>query len=140
MKSRSRWFFRAWFLVLLAALPAAVSAWLHPFAPRFRMPEIPQIGVAAARNLAGALWVDARPVAEFDAGHVPGAVSLPNGAWDARVDAVLDAWQPASPIVVYCSSQDCDAAEVVARRLVREFGGDLRVFILRGGWGAWLGE
>ncbi len=125
-------------ILLLAALPAAFCGWLHPQAPRIPMAQRTQIGVASALNLAGALWVDARPQAEFDGGHVPKAVALPAGAWDTQIDAFLDLWQPGAPIVVYCSSKDCDAAELVAQRLMRELGADTRVYILRGGWEAWL--
>ena len=136
----SPWLGRALAIGLFALVPAALTAWLHPFAPPLRLPEIPEIGVTAARRLSGAVWVDARSVEEYEQGRVPGAVSLPEGDWEAGIDAFLDRWEPGRPVIVYCSSRDCDASQAVARRLRRELGGEARIHVLRGGWESWLGE
>ena len=82
------------------------------------------------------LWVDARPRAKFDSGHIDGAVLLNEDEWDQLVPAFLDAWEPEKTVVVYCDGGSCDASHAVARRL-RE---DLKlenVRVLKGGWKAW---
>ena len=81
-------------------------------------------------------WVDARPRAKFEQGHIPGAVLLNEDEWDRLVPAFLDAWEPEKVVVVYCDYGSCDASHAVARRL-RE---DLKlehVHVLKGDWQQW---
>lgn len=56
--------------------------------------------------------------------------------WDELLPAVLEGWPSGKPAIVYCDSRECEASEEVAQRL-REFG-VAPVFVLRGGWEAWL--
>lgn len=81
------------------------------------------------------LWVDARPRAAFEAGHVPEAVLLNEDEWAALLPGFLARWQPGARVVVYCDSVECDASASVARRL-REEAGLPDVFVLHGGWEA----
>ncbi len=83
------------------------------------------------------LWVDARPDAQFETEHIPGALSLNEDRWDELLPQVLTTWAPEKRTVVYCSSQSCAASHEVARRL-REEAGLKNVFVLHGGWEAWL--
>jgi len=49
----------------------------------------------------------------------------------------LATWSPGKKVVVYCSTQSCDLAREVAERLRKE--AQLPdVFVLEGGWEAWL--
>ena len=124
-------------LALLALLPAGISAFLHPkrpdFANRTREGEITV--AVALRNPADYLWIDARPVAEHEAGHVPDSLPLNEDAWVSLLPAVLQAWPVGKPAIVYCDSRRCEASHDVARRL-REFN-LAPVFVLKGGWEAW---
>lgn len=86
-----------------------------------------------------ALWIDARPNEEFEREHVPGAVLLNEDHWNELLPQALATWSPEKRIAVYCSSQSCGAAREVARRL-REEARLKNVFVLEGGWEAWLGE
>lgn len=86
---------------------------------------------------ANAIWVDARPDNEFERDHVPGAFSLNEDRWNELLPAFLGQWLPEKKIVVYCSSQSCNASREVARRL-RDEAGLKDVFVLQGGWEAWL--
>jgi rhodanese-related sulfurtransferase len=52
---------------------------------------------------------------------------------------MLASWSPEKRVVVYCSSESCGASREVARRL-REEARLQNVFVLEGGWEAWLGE
>jgi rhodanese-related sulfurtransferase len=86
---------------------------------------------------ANAIWVDARPDDEFARDHVPGALSLNEDRWNELLPRFLAAWSPAKKIVVYCSSVGCNASREVARRLRKE--AQLPdVYVLKGGWEAWL--
>lgn len=84
-----------------------------------------------------AIWVDARPQEEFEREHVPNAVLLNEDRWNTLLPQMLAAWSPEKRVVVYCSSQSCGASREVARRL-REEAGLKNVFVLGGGWEAWL--
>ncbi|MDQ6809954.1 MAG: rhodanese-like domain-containing protein [Verrucomicrobiota bacterium] len=86
---------------------------------------------------ARAMWLDARPDDQFARDHVPGAMSLNEDRWSELLPPVLETWSPDKRIVVYCSSQSCGASREVARRLRTE-GGLKNVFVLEGGWEAWL--
>ena len=83
------------------------------------------------------IWVDARPDDQFASDHVPGAISLNEDRWNELLPEFLAAWSPGKKVVVYCSSLSCNASREVARRLRKE--AQLPdVFVLEGGWEAWL--
>lgn len=86
-----------------------------------------------------AIWVDARPDEEFARDHVPGAVSLNEDRWNELIGPFLATWIPDKKVVVYCSSQSCNASREVARRLRNQTQPPIQnVFVLEGGWEAWL--
>jgi len=86
---------------------------------------------------ANAIWVDARPDNEFEQDHVPGAIPLNEDRWNELLPTFLAQWSLEKKIVVYCSSQSCNASREVARRL-RDEAGLKDVFVLQGGWEEWL--
>ncbi|MBD5780146.1 rhodanese-like domain-containing protein [Pelagicoccus sp. NFK12] len=96
-----------------------------------------EIDLVAARSLDGALWIDARTDADFEAAHLQGAMLLNEENWDAGFVPLLERWLPGMPIVVYCSSQSCLRSHHVAERLREELGAD-EIYALRGGWEALL--
>jgi rhodanese-related sulfurtransferase len=84
-----------------------------------------------------AIWVDARPDNEFALDHVPGALPLNEDRWSELLPQFLAAWSPEKKVVIYCSSEGCNASREVARRLRKE--AQLpNVFVLEGGWEEWL--
>jgi rhodanese-related sulfurtransferase len=86
---------------------------------------------------ANAIWTDARPDDEFARDHVPGAISLNEDRWNELLPQFLATWSPDKKVVVYCSSQNCNASREVARKLRNE--AQLKdVFVLQGGWEEWL--
>jgi rhodanese-related sulfurtransferase len=127
-------------LAALALLPAAGEAvyfrdkisWRSAIAPS------EMVTVDQAREWSeNALWVDARPDEEFASDHVPGAILLNEDHWNDLLPQFLAVWTPGKKTVVYCSSLSCNASREVARRLRKE--AQLSdVFVLEGGWEAWL--
>jgi rhodanese-related sulfurtransferase len=79
--------------------------------------------------------VDARFGADFAAGHVPGAVSIPVDTGDNQRREAMHSILPDRPIVVYCQSKGCTYADLVAAGLRSD--GHARVLIYRGGWVDW---
>lgn len=91
---------------------------------------------AGERGLLGkskpAAWVDARTKADFDAGHIPGAMSLPFENVTADYYTVKDL----SIIVVYGADYNDARAKAMSKRLMELMPGhDVR--LLDGGVRAW---
>jgi rhodanese-related sulfurtransferase len=122
-------------ILLISLLPAFATAMWHPRRPAWQSDEV-TLSSATAWG-ANVLWIDARPDADFARGHIPGAVSLNEDRWDDLLPDALDHWDTTRKIVVYCSSLSCQASHDVARRL-REEANIPNVFVLQGGWEAWL--
>ncbi len=127
-------------LVALALVPAIGQAiyfrnkvsWQSP------VPVSEIVTLTQARSWGeNAIWVDARPDEEFAHEHVPGAILLNEDHWNDLVGPFLATWSPDKKVVVYCSSQSCNASREVARRL-RDEAQLKNVFVLEGGWEEWL--
>src|SRR5688572_4989965 len=109
---------QALILVLLALVPSALSAFLHPKRPDFTdQLRAGEIGVVEAmRKSKNYLWIDARASGERANGQVPHALPLNEDEWDDLLPAVLEAWPTGKPAIVYCDSRQCEASEDVAAR------------------------
>jgi rhodanese-related sulfurtransferase len=126
-------------LILLALLPAVGQAiylrnkvsWHSPL----RASETVTVDVARSWG-DNAIWVDARPDNEFEADHVPGAIQLNEDHWNDLLPQFLEKWSPEKKVVVYCSTQSCNLALDVARRLRNE-AQIKEVLVLQGGWEEW---
>ncbi len=66
--------------------------------------------------------VDGRPKTAYDIEHIPGAVSLPTDSAPAEFIAFATKYPLYTPIVVYCASDNCDAAHALAEKLRKELG------------------
>jgi rhodanese-related sulfurtransferase len=68
--------------------------------------KIMEIDTAAAQaQLANGLIVDVREPAEYAAGHLPGAVNIPRGVLEFKIDSHPDfQGQQQAVIVVYCQT------------------------------------
>lgn len=87
------------------------------------------------------LWIDARPEDEFERDHIPGAILLNEDRWNELLPRFLqEQWSPEKKIVVYCSSQSCNLAGDVARRLREEAKLSNEIRVLKGGWEEWLSK
>ncbi|HMO51057.1 MAG TPA: rhodanese-like domain-containing protein [Kiritimatiellia bacterium] len=79
--------------------------------------------------------LDARREADYLAGHLPGAMSLPANDVDAHFAMISSLLDPAMPIMVYCSGQDCDESLLVGRMVIDA--GYTNVTLFVGGFRAW---
>ncbi|RYD65245.1 MAG: hypothetical protein EOP84_32090 [Verrucomicrobiaceae bacterium] len=125
-------------LLAIALIPALVSAGIQlqwkadePLAPgEVRADTVRMWG-------AQVLWVDARPRARYEAGHIENAVLLNLDEWEELVPKFLDQWDPEKAVVVYCDGGSCEASHEVAERLKSDFQIPV-VYVLKGGYPAWL--
>jgi len=131
---------QALILAALSLLPGVGQAiyFRDKISWRSPIPPSEMVSVNQAREWAdSAIWIDARPDEDFARNHVSGAISLNEDRWNELLPQFLAAWSPGKKVVVYCSAQSCDLAREVAERLRKE--AQLPdVFVLDGGWEAWL--
>jgi rhodanese-related sulfurtransferase len=131
---------QALLLIALAFLPAIGQAIYFRGKVSWQTPVSASEMTTVAQAQAwgdGAIWVDARPDNEFERDHVPGALLLNEDRWNELLPQFLASWSPEKKVVVYCSTHGCNASREVAHRLRNE--AQLKnVFVLEGGWEAWL--
>src|ERR1700722_20404978 len=97
---------QAFIILLVALIPAGLTAAFHP-----RRPPWAQETLAPGEEMLSTVfawrgnvpWVDARSMEDYDAEHVPGALSLNLENWDELFPKFLDQWVPGTKVVVYCS-------------------------------------
>jgi len=94
--------------------------------------EIAEIAPAEAAALPdGPLFLDVRERDEWEEGHIPGALHIPRGTLESRVEAALPDRE--RPVVVYCAG---GARSAFAAKTLEELGyGDIRS--LAGGYTDW---
>ena len=131
---------RAAAILLAALVPALLAAAWHPRRPAWSRDQalVPEVAWATVQDWRGpVLFVDARSADTYRRQHIPGALSLGERGWEGLLQAVVAAWRPGGRVVAYCDDRGCDASQAIARRLRRELGVN-DVFVLKGGWSAWL--
>jgi rhodanese-related sulfurtransferase len=121
-------------ILLVSGFFGAANVLVRPSVREAFFQERRTLGWLAANELgSSALWVDARPMKEFLAGHQPGAVLLNESAWDSLFPGFLEAWNEEMTVVVYCNPGGCDSARRVCDRLRSEVPG-IKAVVLEGGW------
>ncbi|HUH15435.1 MAG TPA: rhodanese-like domain-containing protein, partial [Gaiellaceae bacterium] len=94
--------------------------------------EIDELGAADARERHGsALFVDVREREEWEEGVVPGAVHIPRGQLESRIEGLVP--DRAREIVLYCSGGSRSA---FAAKALQELGYE-HVVSLTGGFTDW---
>ncbi|NYI03937.1 ArsR/SmtB family transcription factor [Allostreptomyces psammosilenae] len=92
-----------------AAVPAALDAYLG----RDGAAEVTREELRARVAAGNVVVLDVRPVEEYRAGHIPGAVSIPIGQLRDRIDELPEDTE----IVVYCRGEYCVLAHDAVRLL-----------------------
>jgi len=93
--------------------------------------EIDEIDADAAQALEGAVWIDVREADEWQEGHLPGAVHIPRGFLESRVEGVAP--DKGTQVVVYCASA---ARSAFAAKTLEGLGYE-HVHSLAGGFTDW---
>lgn len=128
--------------------PVAMVASDNPFrmadSTDSSLPELPDVAQPVQMQLTvikkffdagAAVFVDARPKEEYDAGHIPGAVHLSydEAAFDP---ARLESFDPqGKPIIVYCGGGTCELSKNLAWALINA--DKKKVFVFIGGTPEW---
>ena len=63
--------------------------------------EISEVDARRAQAIGGATWIDVREIEEWQEGHLPGAVHVPRGNLESRIEGVVA--DRSTPIVLYCA-------------------------------------
>jgi rhodanese-related sulfurtransferase len=82
-----------------------------------------------------ATFIDARPIEDYEAEHIPGAISLYYDRVDSLYEHALGSVPKDRLIVTYCSDIECESATKLADSLVAR--GHKRVVILLEGLPGW---
>ena len=91
--------------------------------------------MAVLAGTPGVAVVDARRSADYQLGHLPGAISVPVDSTAAMCQEALAQVSKDSRVVVYAQSKYCTYAFTVAKRLIEL--GYHNVEILRDGYAGW---
>jgi molybdopterin/thiamine biosynthesis adenylyltransferase/rhodanese-related sulfurtransferase len=92
---------------------------------------IREVDARAAREREGAAWIDVRELDEWQEGHIPGAVHVPRGFLESRIETAVP--DRSTPVVLYCASGNRSA---FAARSLQELG-YADVASLTGGFTDW---
>lgn len=97
--------------------------------------QIQEIDVDLAQQQLGSiLLLDVREPAEFAAGHLPGAINIPRGLVEFKIDSHPDfQGQQQAPIVVYCQTGGRSALAALALNQLGYSG----AVSMAGGFKAW---
>lgn len=63
------------------------------------------------------VFIDARPVDEFEQGHISGAVSIPFQSLEEQFPRIGPLLDSGKELIVYCSNRECDDALMLATEL-----------------------
>lgn len=97
---------------------------------RSRITEIDASEAIAAHDDSDVVFVDVREPNEWNLGHVPGAVHIPRGQLEGKIEQTVERGRR---VVVYCAGGSRSA---LAADTLKQMGYD-RAESLRGGFRAW---
>lgn len=78
---------------------------------------------------------DARPVEDYDLGHIPGAMSWPYDELEAHASLYMSVLSASQPVLTYCSGVECDDALLLSRYLMEQ--GITNIALFADGWTGW---
>ena len=96
---------------------------------------IPLSEAAALFEKDAAVFLDARTPAEYDQGHIQGAVNLPWHDVDNSFETVIMTLDPEAMVITYCDGDACSLSHDLAEFL--KDSGFTRVKVLVNGWTLW---
>jgi molybdopterin/thiamine biosynthesis adenylyltransferase/rhodanese-related sulfurtransferase len=93
--------------------------------------EVEEVDAREAQELEGAVWVDVRRHDEWDEGYIPGAIHIPRGSLESRIESRVP--DRTAPVVLYCATGERSA---FAAKSLAELGYE-RPVSLAGGFVDW---
>ncbi|MGA9236966.1 MAG: rhodanese-like domain-containing protein [Desulfobacterales bacterium] len=81
------------------------------------------------------LFVDARSEADYRAGHIKGAVNIPDLDFENHIGSFLEKTAAETVLITYCEGDSCTLSKSLAEKL--SLAGFENVFHLKNGWGQW---
>ena len=102
------------------------------------IPKLTERQIRKMLNNTDTVFIDARLVDDFKAGHLEGAINVPVDANDVQRREALAEIDKDTRIVVYCQSAGCKFAEKVAIELISD--GFSNVSIFKGDWDKWTAK
>jgi rhodanese-related sulfurtransferase len=118
-----------------AGSPLHIPFLTPPKAPPHAADVVTLQEAKALWNSGTAFFLDARATADYQAGHIAGALSLPIDEFDNHYLQIQPMLAPDATIVAYCDGKDCDLSHRLMDRL-RELGYH-NVRLLVNGWTTW---
>jgi len=107
-----------------------------PFIPESDQPVAVQLATTQRFFAAhAALFIDARDAAEYEAGHIPGAVRLTSPEANTDPERMKALPVQGRPIICYCEGGECEASKDLARTLIDA--GYKKVLVYMGGFPEW---
>lgn len=82
-----------------------------------------------------AIIIDARDPNEYEAGHIPGSLNLPDNQFMEAFQEFGDSLPREIPLIVYCQGGQCDQSHSVLEQL-KEFGFEF-LLLYKEGWNEW---
>ena len=118
-----------------AISPRRIPYLTPPKAPPQGQDMVPLQEAEELWNGGSAFFLDARASADYSAGHIAGALSLPVEEFDDHYLQIAGMLNPDSTIVVYCDGVECDLSHRLMSKL-RELGYHNVRYIVNG-WTTW---
>jgi rhodanese-related sulfurtransferase len=81
------------------------------------------------------IFLDARYTADFEEGHIDGAINLPWEEYEDYASDILPKLPQDEEIIAYCDGTECETSLLLARELVELGYTHIKVFF--GGWQEW---
>ena len=117
--------------VIVSSGPEARAMPIHKLPASLPWPEVKSLLAKGAIVL-----VDGRQTAAYQAGHIPGAISLPLQTLAEAIGSFSAKYAKGRPLVIYCASIQCPISQAEATALAEQYGyQDVRE--MPGGFAEW---
>jgi rhodanese-related sulfurtransferase len=117
--------------VIVSSGPDTRAMTIHKLPASLPWPEVKSLLATGAIVL-----VDGRQTAAYQAGHIPGAISLPLQTLAETIGSFSAKYAKSRPLVIYCASIQCPISQTEATALAEQYGyQDVRE--MPGGFAEW---